>query len=184
MSAPKVEALHELLEELEHTGGVAGPKVRRYLEALEDRYLRLLRNTVRFGATIGLGVLLAFIGFGFQVRSLEAAKRRIDETARIARAKADRNSNAIRVGCTLLSNAIIQSGSATAAGEQPRPSTQQKLNSLLIGSIVRGLPAADRERAQRLLRQLRREGGPLTLPSCDDVAAHPERVKALGGTRP
>lgn len=87
-----------------------------------------------------------------------------------------RNREGIHVSCVLLGNAIIQSGaSAATGGDSPRV----KLSELYTRIIARAMTAPEIAEARRLAARIK----PITLPSCDDVALHPERVKALDLTQ-
>ncbi len=86
---------------------------------------------------------------------------------------AERNQQAIEVGCTLLRNAIIQSGAADdpAAGM----SDQQKLTAIYITHIEGDLDRATRVEADRLKAKVVANGG-VTIPDCRRIAQHPESV--------
>lgn len=177
------KALHRLLESLGDATGVL-LNLKDYLRALEARYRRLGHFVVRCIAIVGAGAVLAFLVVGFQIRQLEArgdradrsADRADDATARLERT-AQRNTKAIRVSCTLLSNAIIQSGAATPGN---RPTAQSRLTGIYIGAITRELTPAERAEVHRLqLIVASSGGGRVALPDCDDVARHPDDVRAL-----
>lgn len=87
----------------------------------------------------------------------------------------DRNHDAIRVNCILLSNAILESGAGGPAAEK---SPQRKLNALYVRAIARALTSAERRRAARLQAQVK-SGSGLTFPDCDRIAEHPETVRAI-----
>lgn len=177
-------ALHKLLESLGNATGVL-LNLKDYLRALEARYRRLGHFVVRCIAIVGLGAVLAFVVVGFQIRQLEnrgdraeqSAARADEATDRLERTAA-RNTEAIRVSCTLISNAIIESG---AAGERrASPTASERLTAMLIAAIVRGMAPAERAEVHRLqLITASSGGGRVTLPSCDDVAQHPETVQAI-----
>ncbi len=186
------KALHRLLERLAESTDVLHDlrhELSAYLESLEDRYRSLAHFVFRFCLIMGVGGVLAFVAVGCEVRKIDAAAGRADDRAdRAARAaqRADavaaelevlvkRNGIAIRVGCTLLSNAIIQSGAARN-GKPPKITAQTRLTALLVKSIVSQMPAVDQRRVRRLQAQVARDGGPVKLPSCDKVARDPESV--------
>lgn len=90
------------------------------------------------------------------------------------KALAERNRTAIRVGCTLLSNAIIQSG---AAGDMQSP--QGRLTAHYIHVIRRVETPAERRTERRLLKLAAKAGPVIRPPDCERIALHPESVRAL-----
>lgn len=89
---------------------------------------------------------------------------------------AHRNRQGIHVSCVLLSNAIIQSGASN-----PPSSAQARLSAIYVRAIVRGLTPAEAVEARSLAKLAQRPA--IQLPSCDDVALHPENVRALDLTQ-
>jgi hypothetical protein len=178
------KALHRLLESLGDATGVL-LNLKEYLRALEARYRRLGVFVVRCIAIVGLGAVLSLIVVGCQIRNLEARGDRVDRAAdradtateRLERTAA-RNTKAIRVSCTLLSNAIIQSGAASPGGA---PTAQGRLTGIYVGAINRELlTPAERLEVHRLqLIVAGSGGGGVTLPDCDEVARYPDAVQAL-----
>lgn len=104
------------------------------------------------------------------------------------RALAERNREAVRVSCTLLTNAIIESG---GGGRDQVPASeaaeaQRKITAILVGAINRGLLTdAERAEVKRLGVIVAQAGGVIAIPDCDAIARHPERVRGLllGDTR-
>ncbi len=94
-------------------------------------------------------------------------------------ALAHRNTDAIRVGCTLLANAVIQSGSGGQRNDTAAGKAQAELTRLAYIGISRSWTPAERARAIRLQAIIQKAGGVVATPDCDAVAEHPERVKAL-----
>ncbi len=95
---------------------------------------------------------------------------------------AERNREAIRVSCTLLTNAIIESG---GGGRDQAPASdaaraQRRITAILIGAITRGL-LTDAERAEvaRLGAIVAKAGGVVAIPDCNEIALHPKRVREL-----
>ncbi len=95
---------------------------------------------------------------------------------------AQSNREAVRVSCTLLTNAILESGAGgsdqparTRAARAQRDSTE-----LYIGAIVRRLlTPAERKTLRENARVVAKAGGVISTPNCDAVAKHPERVREL-----
>lgn len=79
----------------------------------------------------------------------------------------ERNQQAIRVGCTLLANAIIESGAGGGSNENA--------TAMFVSAIQRVMTPEERERFRKLV------GKPVTLkvPPCREIALHPERVKLV-----
>lgn len=86
----------------------------------------------------------------------------------------DRNVDAIRVTCTLISNALIQSGAAGGNSQ----TAAAALTVLRLKALRREMTSAERVRADRLQAQLRRKP-PVDLPDCDRVASDPGSVVAV-----
>lgn len=93
----------------------------------------------------------------------------------------NRNREAIRVSCTLLGNAIIESGAARGPEptNDPRVAARQELNTVLIGAIAARVLDAKEQRRVAELQAIIGKGGSLTLPRCEDVVRHPGDVKSL-----
>ncbi len=95
---------------------------------------------------------------------------------------AHRNREAIRVSCTLLTNAILESGAGGAdqPARSPAAKAQRESTALYIGAIVRRLlTPAERKKLRENARIVSKAGGVTSIPNCDQVAARPERVKEL-----
>ncbi len=88
---------------------------------------------------------------------------------------AHRNREAVRVSCTLLTNAILEPGGTTAAAVAQRENTE-----IFIGAINRNL-LTERERVtvQRNAAIIMKAGGVISTPACNEIARHPERVREL-----
>jgi hypothetical protein len=90
------------------------------------------------------------------------------------KALGERNRTAIRVGCTLLSNAIIQSG---ATGNMQSP--QGRLTAHYIAVIHRMSTPAERRTERHLLKLASKAGPVIRPPDCERITLHPGSVKAL-----
>lgn len=91
--------------------------------------------------------------------------------------RVDSNRQAIRVSCTLLANAIIQSGSGNGRASNAQPSPQQQLTALYISVIVRQMDGSERKEYHRLLDDATASGGNrVDVPDCERIARHPEAV--------
>jgi hypothetical protein len=89
------------------------------------------------------------------------------------------NQQAIRVSCTLLVNAIIQSGARRGAGRGPQSqSPQQELTALYVGVIARHMTPNER-RSFKTLAKNAAASGQIEVPDCDRIARHPEAVTVL-----
>ncbi len=95
---------------------------------------------------------------------------------------AEQNREAIRVSCTLLTNAIIESGGGglDQAPASDAARAQRRITAILIGAINRGL-LTDAERAEvaRLGAIVAKAGGVVAIPDCNEIALHPGRVREL-----
>ncbi len=92
---------------------------------------------------------------------------------------AERNTEAIRVGCTLLTNIIIESGAGGQRSTSKAARAQAKLSALYVRVIGRSMTIAEQREARRLAAVVASAGGIVTTPDCNEVALHPERVKEL-----
>lgn len=93
-----------------------------------------------------------------------------------------KNTEAIRVGCTVTKNAILQSGASSASRRPSTPAAraQGEINAILVGAIVRSLLSRGQQaRLGELQRVVTRAGGLVSIPDCDQIARHPERVGEL-----
>lgn len=90
------------------------------------------------------------------------------------------NRQALRTSCTLLANAILQSG---PGGPGRAPTPQQRLNELYIGVIRDRMNAEQKRRERGLLTALVRSGTVVPLPDCEKVATHPGSVTTVGSAR-
>lgn len=188
------EALHRLLESLGDATGVL-LDLRTYLEALDAYYSdttqELLvrgRRLLRAAALIGFGVVVALGVSAAQQRNIEQAAMKADIAAADVKRVAVRNTLAIRVSCTLLTNAILESGAGGSGqpARTPAAKAQRANTELYIGAIVRRLlTPAERGTLRENARIVAKAGGVISTPDCDEVAKHPERVRelALGPSR-
>lgn len=94
-----------------------------------------------------------------------------------------RNTQAIEVSCTLLSNIAQQSGVVGTGGEaSPAARAQKGLVALVFDVAIRGMTPTEKRRFDTLYRAFLKAGPYVTLPKCSQVAQHPETVKQLGNT--
>lgn len=87
----------------------------------------------------------------------------------------DRNRQGIQVSCVLLANAIVESG----AGGGRQSSPQQQLNALYIRVLLRAATPEELKKAAALQAKIAEAGPQVTYPNCEQVAEHPESVKAI-----
>lgn len=92
---------------------------------------------------------------------------------------AERNTEAIRVACTLLVNIIIESGAGGQRNTSKAAQAQAQLSALYIRVIGRSMTAAEQREARRLAAVVASSGGIVTTPDCNQVALHPENVREL-----
>lgn len=85
------------------------------------------------------------------------------------------NQEAVRVSCTLLANAISQSGTATNS-PAATPSPQEQLTALYIGIIVRSMTADDLRKFRALSNEVAKQGNGVDFPDCRKVSMHPNSV--------
>lgn len=98
------------------------------------------------------------------------------------RAFAERNREAVRVSCTLLTNAILESGGGGTGqpARTPAARAQRENTAILIAAINRELlTARERRTLVRNASIVAKAGGVLSTPDCDEVAKHPERVREI-----
>ncbi len=94
----------------------------------------------------------------------------------------NRNREAIRVSCTLLTNAIIESGGGGSGQHPSSPAAkaQRESTGILIAAIARGLlTGTERAELARLQGIVDRAGGVVSIPDCEDIASDPGRVREL-----
>ena len=87
-----------------------------------------------------------------------------------------RNRDAIRTGCVLLANAIVQSG---AGGMQDPGSPRAKLNALYVEKIREHFTAREYAKEAGLQAQIARGGALIDIPDCERIVKHPEDVHAI-----
>lgn len=155
--------LQTLMENLGEASGVLHG-LGEYLEYMEDRGQRVIRKLIRAATILAVGFVAALFITGLAIDKAndeaDNAHRQADRAAMAIK----KNRLAIRVGCVLLSNAIIDSA-------MPPASTQ-----LLIGSLLKLMPPEDRKQFEDLQKQEDEEGTGLRPPDCDEVARNPEAV--------
>lgn len=159
-------AIHYLLEEVAQLADDYAKE--RHQNARDRKANRELREAViRFGRRNRI-VVWGLVALGVTTIALGAVF-------------ISRNRQAIRVSCTLLSNAIIQAG----AGPMPRPDSavaraSAERQRILIGAVVRRV--LTRREARRLVeldRIITRGGGVIAVPQCEEIVRDPGRVKSL-----
>lgn len=84
-------------------------------------------------------------------------------------AQADSNRNAIKISCTLLVNAIVESGANNSNGGDA--------TRLFVTAIKRIMTPAERKQLDSALAG--QTGHSVTLPPCERISEHPETVKAI-----
>lgn len=93
----------------------------------------------------------------------------------------DRNRQAIRVSCLLLSEKLIESGgSRPPKGYKPTPAAMAQAEitaRLLLRIDQRVLTPGDRAYIAERQAIIDGVGGPLVPPDCDDVARHPGKIE-------
>ncbi len=93
----------------------------------------------------------------------------------------NRNRQAIRVSCLLLSSKILESGGAQVPkGYVPTPAAMAQAEitaRLLLRIDQRVLTLADRQYIAKRQKIIRSAGGALVPPDCDDVASNPGRIE-------
>lgn len=90
------------------------------------------------------------------------------------------NQRGIRVGCLLLSDKLFQSGGAAAPRgfKLTEAALAQRRNSMILIEIVgRGATAAETRKLKANNEIIKKAGGPIVPPDCEDVATHPARVE-------
>lgn len=131
------------------------------------------RRWGQFGIALAI-LALAFAGLQLAANVSDNAKGLRDSK------RADRRmEEAIRVTCTLLSNAITMSGggSQDTGGPSRRLSAQQRLSAKYIAIITRSATPHERVVIRRLVAEVARSGG--GLPDCREAAVHPDRVHLI-----
>lgn len=118
----------------------------------------LNRAVVIFATTVVVALILSLFSTVMMVRF----------------AKTNRTSNL--VNCRLLTNAIIESGASGNVGDT-RP--QQQLNQLYVTVINRLMTPTEKQLQTRLLTSIGKAGALVTVPDCEDVVKHPEKVKDI-----
>jgi hypothetical protein len=90
-----------------------------------------------------------------------------------------RNTEAIRVSCIIITNAVIESG---AGGSQAQSTSEAgrlalERTAILISGIK--LSPAKMARVNYLSHRIEELGGVVSVPDCDEIAKNPDRVEAL-----
>jgi hypothetical protein len=91
-----------------------------------------------------------------------------------------RNTKAILVSCTLISNVATDAGAAGTPGKSPASRKQQEITVLAFDVLIRHMTPAERVKLARLNGEMRAAGGFVTLPNCKQVSEDPESVTQLG----
>ncbi len=144
----------------------------KVVNAEADDNMKVRRGVVVFGRTMGrviwglIGVFLAVVVAGAVGYSLIAAQ-------------ANRNTLGLRVGCVLLTNAVIQAGVGGQRNDTPAGRAQAELTRLVYIGIGRSWTPTERARAASLQAVIAAAGGIIKTPNCDEVARHPERYRTL-----
>ncbi len=98
-----------------------------------------------------------------------------------------RNTQAIRTSCTLLTNAVLQSGGGGTgqAPTSPAAAAQRDNTAILVAAIARKLlTREERARMRTNAAVIADAGGVVAIPDCDEIARHPDRVRELLLTHP
>jgi hypothetical protein len=91
-----------------------------------------------------------------------------------------RNTKAILVSCTLISNVATDAGAAGQSGRSPASRKQQEITALAFDVLIRSMTQAERAKLSRLNAELAVSGGYVKLPNCKQVSEDPESVTQLG----
>lgn len=96
-------------------------------------------------------------------------------------ALAQKNTEAIRVGCILLTNAILESGAGGdgQAPTSPAAKAQRQITAIYVQVIGRSMTSAEVAEVKRLSKIVAKAGGVVSTPDCNEIAAHPDGVKEL-----
>lgn len=99
-------------------------------------------------------------------------------TANTKRSAANRD--AIRVSCTLLANAIEQSGAGSTRNSSASRPPVQRLNQLYVSVVVRSMTDDERRQLKRLTTEIARTGGGrVDVPDCAAVVRNPNTVQII-----
>lgn len=120
-------------------------------------------------------VVLAVALVMLAISLLQIASAVLDTTKR-----SHHNQDAIRVSCTLLSNAIVQSGAGATRNSSASRPPQQRLTELYISAIVRRMTLGERRQVKRLTAEVARTGGGrVDVPDCAAIVRDPGNVRDL-----
>lgn len=162
--------------------------VEKGYEDLRVLVLRFQRKQIRRLEVIVVLLILGGGGFTYQQHVLR-------EVATTNRALVLKVRESTLVSCTLLANAIQQSGANRSrqtrgparrgAGQptaaQSGQSPQSQLNTRLVTKIISLMTPSERHAIMALQREIAQTGGgSVTVPRCTDIVAHPERVRPIG----
>jgi hypothetical protein len=136
---------------------ISGPRRRREDE-LEELLAHGSRNFRQYRRRAIAGFVILMLGTAAALAGIVDGQRR--------------NRTAIRVSCTLLANAIIESGGAQTNGPQAQ------LTALYVSVIRRAMTPAETRQAANLAKQIPARTG-LTIPDCERIAEHPLTVRAV-----
>ncbi len=93
-----------------------------------------------------------------------------------------RNREAIRVSCTLLGNAVIQSGAGGQANQPQTPvakAVAERQRILIVAIQDKLLTSAQMKRLRELDQIIAKAGGVVAVPQCDEIVADPGSVRSL-----
>jgi hypothetical protein len=124
-------------------------------------------------AALGITMILLAVTLLKVMTTVTSNTERVQSVQQIAAA----NRQAIFVSCTLLSNAIAQSGGGALRSSNERPTPRQQLNSLYIAAIIGRMTRGERAQERRLRHQT--DGRLIEIPDCLRIARHPESVRAV-----
>jgi ABC-type anion transport system duplicated permease subunit len=139
--------------------------------------LRELKPTVDRGRQVALAALaMTMVLLALTLLKVVTAVTSNTQRVQTAQQAAIANRESIYVACTLLANAIAQTGTVVESNSNERPSARQQLNALYISAILSRMTPAERAEERRLRKQT--SGRLLEIPDCLQIARHPETVRA------
>jgi hypothetical protein len=150
------EVLQKLLQRLGEASDIL-LGLREYLELIEWRSQRVIKKLLRAATIMAMGFVIALVLTGIAIK-------RAHKEANRAKESIEQNRLAIRVGCTLLANAILE------ANRSRTPSTKK-----LVEAIFQTMSPQDQSEFLRLQKKEKNKGS-VPVPDCDEVAKHPEAV--------
>lgn len=123
------------------------------LHRMDERYIRLLKRLF-----IAMTILAVFL-----LGSLAASVVAIKRSQNSDRDAINRNKQGVLVSCTLLANAIIESGGASSSADATK---------LFVTAIQRVMTPKERAAFAKTFTQPKG----LAVPPCKEIAEHPESV--------